>query len=563
MKQSISLPYIEVGRAREFLIGSIIISIFCLALIVRERLGITNFFSVPIFRHLLIAHDYAGSLIAFAILAIAFLLRGTGPVLPVVRMLGRHPVIVAALAFVMFSAGSLLAYHNHPLSLDEYTPYLQSEAFAAGRLTGHFPLPLIEWLMPFPFRNNFLASSPATGDVATFYMPGFALLLAPFTFMGIPWACNPTLGALSLLTLHRLAVTLTDSKEAGGWAMLFALGSPAFSVNAMSYYSMTAHLLFNAGFTLLLLKPTVTRALIAGLVGGFALVLHNPFPHVVYAAPWIAWLLLRRDFRCLGALMMGYLPIALVLGAGWIWFTVGLQSTGRIQEAASAGTAVSGSAWTTWLSVVERTVRLPDASIVQARIAGAVKLWVWAVPGLPLLAWFGFLASKEDVRYRLLLASAVITLLGYFFIPFDQGHGWGYRYFHSAWGILPVLGAVAVIRNQDTEASGAVLVRIAGYAALGSLLFATALRVSQVDAFIDRHLSQVPRPVGDHAQVVFVNIRCGYYTVDLVQNHARLQRKVLMMVSHGPERNAEMAQRLSPAARQVAKEGCGELWLLE
>ena len=47
------------------------------------------------------------------------------------------------------------------------------------------------------------------------------------------------------------------------------------------------------------------------------------------------------------------------------------------------------------------------------------------------------------------------------------------------------------------------------------------------------------------------------------QNHPLLKGRALMMVSHGPERNAEMARRLSPHARLVARHGCGELWLLE
>jgi len=63
--------------------------------------------------------------------------------------------------------------------------------------------------------------------------------------------------------------------------------------------------------------------------------------------------------------------------------------------------------------------------------------------------------------------------------------------------------------------------------------------------------------------VVFVDMRCGYYTVDLIQNHPLLQRKRLMMMSHGLERNAEMARQLAPVARQTDKMGCGELWLLE
>jgi len=558
MKQSIAVPATELGAAREFIIGSVVISVLCLAFIIRERLGITDFFSVPIFRHLLIAHDYVGALLTVAILAGAFILRRTEPVIDFVRLLGRHPVFVAMSAFVMFSVGALLAYNNHPLSLDEYSPYLQSEAFAAGQLTGAFPPALVDWLIPFGAGNAFLGASGETGKVASYYMPGFALLLTPFTFLGVPWACNPALGAVSLLALHRLAKELIDSEEAGGWAMLFALASPAFSVNAMSYYSMAAHLLFNALYTLLIWRSTPAKSLAAGLVGGFALVLHNPFPHLLYAAPWIIWLVMRREWHCLTALVAGYLPFSVGLGAGWVMLTASIHSA---PEAASVGG--KGSDALGWLGHVSRVLHLPSADMVSARILGTVKLWVWAVPGLPLLAWFGFLASKHDSRCRLLFASAVVTWLGYFFIPFDQGHGWGYRYFHSAWGIVPVLGAAAIVKSNSKEAGSVGLIRIAGYAAIGSLLFATALRAYQVDTFMERHLSQIPQPIGKSAQIIFVDIKCGYYTTDLVQNHAVLKHKVFMMVSRGPEQNAQLAKRLSPLARLHARYGCGELWLLE
>jgi hypothetical protein len=340
--------------------------------------------------------------------------------------------------------------------------------------------------------------------------------------------------------------------------MLFALASPAFSINAMSYYSMAAHLLFNALYTLLIWRPTPARSFAAGLVGGFALVLHNPFPHLLYAAPWVIWLVMRREWRCLTALIAGYLPFSVGLGAGWVMLTASIHSAA---EAASVGG--KGSDALGWLGHVSRVLQLPSADMVSARILGTVKLWVWAVPGLPLLAWLGFLAGKHDSRCRLLLASAVVTWLGYFFIPFDQGHGWGYRYFHSAWGVLAVLGAVAVLDSMKSEVADATLARMAGYAALGSLVLATTLRLAQVDGFIERHLGQIPAAsAAGSKQVIFVDIRCGYYTVDLVQNHPLLQRDLLMMMSHGPEKDAQMARRLSSAAQKIAKKGCGEMWLL-
>ncbi|OGA54317.1 MAG: hypothetical protein A3G25_09915 [Betaproteobacteria bacterium RIFCSPLOWO2_12_FULL_63_13] len=547
---------------RPFFLGSVVVTIFCLGFIVRHGLGVTDPYSVPIFWHLLIDQDYWAALLIVLLLGVALLPRNNGPTMAVVRAFAMHPNIVAAVAFVALSAGAVFAYHDYPLSMDEYSVRFQSEIFAAGKLRGHYPRELLDWLIPGPFQKSFLIVSRPTGEVVSYFMPGFALLLAPFAFLGIPWACNPAIGALSLVAVHRLAREICASEEAGGWAILFALASPAFSINAMSYYSMSANLLFSVVYTLLLLRPIPGRALAAGLLGGYALAMHSPPPHMLYAAPWIIWLLIRRDLRCLVALALGYMLFAGALGVGWLQLLGDLRSSGAAHTAASS-TAATGPYALRWLAGIGRIVSLPDANTVLARVGGLVKLWVWAVPGLPLLAWFGFVSARADPRYRLLLASAITTFFGYWLIHADQGHGWGYRYFHTAWGVLAVLAAAAMIRVPAKCSDGPRLVALVGVVALGSLLFSTSLRVMQVNAFIERHLGQVPLADLSKAQVAFIDTSQGYYTIDMMQNYPGLKSKVLFMVSHGPRENSEMAHRLYPAARRAAVGAWGELWLLE
>src|SRR5215471_1592909 len=108
-----------------------------------------------------------------------------------------------------------------------------------------FPPDLVARLIPSIYLNQFIYGSLHTGQVASAYWPGFALLLTPFSFIGAPWACNPLLASLALVLMARLAVRLSGEQQAGGWAMLLALGSPGFTGMAISYFSMTAHLLFN------------------------------------------------------------------------------------------------------------------------------------------------------------------------------------------------------------------------------------------------------------------------------------------------------------------------------
>ncbi|MFN2166903.1 MAG: hypothetical protein ACK2U9_11670, partial [Anaerolineae bacterium] len=137
--------------------------------------------------------------------------------------------------------------------------------------------------------------------------------------LGVPWLLNPLLGAGSLLLVWRLTRDLVADRSAPGWALLLALASPQFTVNAISFYSMPAHLFFNLLFLWLLLRRGWRTALGAGVVGSVALTLHNPVPHLVFAPPWILWLCLeRRAWRRGLALLAGYLPLSVVLGIGWL-----------------------------------------------------------------------------------------------------------------------------------------------------------------------------------------------------------------------------------------------------
>ena len=154
--------------------------------------------------------------------------------------------------------------------------------------------------------------------------------MAPFTLVGMPWACNPVLSALTLLVVHRLALYMFEDTEAAGLALLLTVASPVFFGIGISYYSMPAHLLANSLYALLLVRPTPAKAFAAGIVGSIALSLHNPVPHMLFAVPWLIWIATRQGgVRLLAALCAGYLPLCLLLGVGWFEFSTHLQLKGR------------------------------------------------------------------------------------------------------------------------------------------------------------------------------------------------------------------------------------------
>lgn len=490
-----------------------------------------------IFWHLLVIHDLPAAWLMVGMLVFGYWFgtwrSGDGAwVEQLLLVLDHQRYVIAFVLWVALCAGTVWVYRNHPLCMDEYAAVFQAKVFAAGAMHGQFPPDLLDNLVPPRFQNQFLMVNTNNGAVFSAYWPGYSLLLAPFVWAGMPWACNPTLVVASFLLIGRIARDLIASPLAAGWALLFALASPAFVANGITYYSMPAHLLFNLGFAWLLLAPSPMRLFLAGLVGGFALSLHNPFPHTVFAVPWILWLATRRGqrLRNIAWLFAGYLPIVLLLVGGWsLWqhYTLhdGAQATALVQAVNNIPPTILERA----IGLLRRFMGVfswPDVFIVFDRLGGLAKLWLWASPLLLLLAWWGGRGEKQP-GLRLLGASALLTYFAYFAIPFDQGHGWGYRYFHSAWGVLPVLGALGVIKLAALE--GSRVSRQMALLALMSLVTANALRFVQMDDFMESHLAQFPPRVEAERRVVLHNGK-GFYALDLIQNDPWLRGEEIVFL---------------------------------
>jgi hypothetical protein len=518
----------------------------------------------PIFWYLLSAYDAHGNLLLLAIAVAAFLLRRHPAAIALVRVAGDHPWRIAAAALLLSCAGALTVYRSYPLSMDEYVAVFQAQAFAGGSLSGRFPPELLDRLLPrFP-EGYFFIASRATGEVSGSYWPGFALLVAPFAWLGIPWAANPVISALTLPALHRLTLSISGSREAAGWAVLLTLASPVFIVSALSYYSMPAHLLCNLLYALLLLQPTAGRALLAGLVGGLALTLHNPAPHLLFSVAIIVWLLVRRTpLPVFAALLAGYLPVVALLGYGW---SQHLQQLSALAAAPASAGALPGaapaappSALSRFAAIVSSALVFPTPKILEARLAGLSKAWDWGAAGLMVFAAYGYAAARALSEVKLLAAALALTFFGYFLVPLDQGHGWGYRYLHPAWFVLPVFAGFALSRLQDAEFRN-----MAGWAVVLSLVLANGLRLAQVDGFIGRHLSLVPplaRPSDPaKAEILFIDPAAGSYTRDMVHNDPFLREPRMTMVYDGPQKTAALMAQRFPAYTRSAQGKWGELW---
>lgn len=535
-------------KARNLVVLGVLAGALCIVFI----LLYTGFPQVPerryIFDYLLRTQDLpaAALVISIAIAAAWPPLARAG--LALVEAIGRKPWTTALITFLVLCAGQLLVARHHALAGDEHLVLLQAKAFAAGRLTAQFPPELVSWVVPEPYVNRWLYASPQTGAVVSVYWPGFALLLAPFALLGIPWACNALLASGALLLIGRLAARLTGAPQAAGWAMLLSLASPTFSGMALGYFSMTAHLFFNLLYVWALLER---RLLLAGMLGSFALVLHNPWPHFLFAVPWIAWIAWHDGRRAVLRLVAGYLPLALIIGVGW-WLLM-RKVQGELWFAPPGGDLLFY-----WQLQLTRVFTFPDGATLAHRAAEVVKLWLWSVPGLPALMVAGWWLTRREVPLRLLGLSLAATLAGYLMVWFDQGYGWGVRYLHPALAALPILGAAAIVIVQSEA-----LRRYAAAAALLSLALATPFRWAQVESFMREHLARRPPLENGVRQVVFVTPDYQYYTQDFVQNDPFLRAPVIFLVSRGRTADEKLLRERFPGARLAHEGAYGHVWRLE
>jgi hypothetical protein len=144
----------------------------------------------------------------------------------ILRFIETHPRRTAAGTTMFLCAGTVFVYHNHPLAMDEYAAVFQSQVFASGHVSAVVPAGLIDWLVPAPFQNYFLNVSHVTGRLASAYWPSFSLMMTPFTWLGIRWACNPLISGLTVIAIHRVARTLSADRDMAGRAVLLTIASP-------------------------------------------------------------------------------------------------------------------------------------------------------------------------------------------------------------------------------------------------------------------------------------------------------------------------------------------------
>ncbi len=446
----------------------------------------------------------------------------------------RHTYLVIALfALAVLVVGTVIVVGVTPISADEEVPLFQARLFAEFQIIAHYPTGLLDAMIPHGDQQAFVLVSP-DGRAMSAYFPGWALLMTPFVWLGAPWLLGPVMGAAAVYLIGRLTELLTNGRSAV-IAVLLTLTSGSFLLTSMTLLPACGHLTLSMLFVWLLLRGGTRDYFLAGLVGGLALSLNNPFPHAAFALPWLLWLLVdpaqRRHLVPLG---LGYAP-GLVVIVGWALLQTSL---------ATPAIAASGGFWSSKLPLL---VSLPSLSSFGLRFLELLSAWSWSAPGVLLLAVVGWWQTRDNIALRLLGLSFVSTVLLYTLYPANQGPGYGARYFNVAWAGLPILAAVALSSVQRDAVCRFVL-----SAALVGLLFVVPWQLLYSHGLNTWRAAPLEALSGPGVDLYFVDFSRGGDAETVLANDLS-HRTELVLVSQGPDIDQSIVDRYFPGARLVTR----------
>jgi hypothetical protein len=435
-----------------------------------------------------------------------------------VRMLGllewkSLPAMIALGVLMATCIGRFAVYQNFDLCIDEYL-----NDFEVGILNQHHLVATVpeEWrdyqsALKVPYENyNANAGSWTSG-----FLPGFASFDCLFSKWGLSWALTPTLAALSVLLLARVARrTFPDQAVlAGNIAVLLLALSPQFLAMAMTKFAWTAHLCGTLLWVWLFIHPNRLVFLLTPLLGALLIGLHQPHVHPLVAAPFVLRLLYSRQWKVFGWFLFWY------LAGAWGWY----QVFSLLRPAAFA----SGGDLNNFLPTTAFSILPVLLSLIFATFH-AITLFAWTTPVLvPFLGIFLLTWKNQPPIVRDGFLGAGLTFFFYLFFPHPQGHGWGFRYLHAAYGLLALAaagGALTLCREGWNSQVGKALLASVVF----SLLVQIPYRIHEIRAMV-RPLALTWNYISSQpTDFVIIKTSDFWYSWDLIRNDPWLLKKPLV-----------------------------------
>ncbi|HEY2714352.1 MAG TPA: hypothetical protein VGI60_17715 [Chthoniobacterales bacterium] len=405
---------------------------------------------------------------------------------------------IAAGVFAIAALGTEFVCHNYALSADEFMTNFQAQIFLRGEVTAEVPakwLPALRVIKP-----TYVDYLPAKHAWKATYLPVYAAMRALFQSVYLQSFLNPFLAALTVLVLYATARNIWPNERQNALLAVFLLtGSAQFLVMAMTEYSMPAHLALNTIWLWLYSQPDRRRFYLAPVVGLLAIGLHQPIVHALFVAPFLLRLVWQRRWRPVVIFGIIY-SLGCTFWCAW-----------RLHYATPAGQDIG-----TFLHFI-------NFKMIAIQPMDLLLVLGWSCLATPLLFVLGL---RRIFRERPILQDAAFSCLltfgFYYFFYLDQGHGWGYRYFHGTLSCL-VLVAVAGWESLGEKVGSRRARNFLGLGVAISLLFALPLRCYEVETFV-RPFARASHMIHScDAQVVGLNPLDGWYSADLIRNDPFLE----------------------------------------
>lgn len=438
--------------------------------------------------------------------------------------------IVALVLIPLLWVGTHLIMLDYPLTRDEHMVVFDGANFAAGRLG--FALPE-EWTgFGEPLVPNFLITADGWKAMASAYLPINAMMRTGFGTFADPALMNPILVAVGLVVLWGLARRIFPDNNRAVWiVMLTYLLSAQVMTNAMTNYAMTGHLVFNIIWLSLFLRGGALGHAGAILVGFFALGLHQPVFHPLFAGPILLGLLWQRRFGLFATYAVIYAAALLF----WFSYPVLVVDSLGLERAASGSAAGAGGFF------AERVLPLLriDEIMIPLMLVNILRAIAWnAAYLLPLFLIAALGWKKLDALGKQLLAGVLLTIVAIAILLPYQGHGWGYRYIHALLGPLCLLagyGWKLLPEAQKPAAQGGIIAL-----ALVSVL-ALPFQWWSAHRFIEPHVKLYEVLKTQETDFVLVDSEMPSHAVDDVRNLPDLSNRPLLFSSREMD-GAQMAE---------------------
>jgi hypothetical protein len=424
--------------------------------------------------------------------------------------------IAAALVLVVAAAGTRIVFRSYPFAMDEFAADFQAKIFARGALEA----PVAEeWRhYVYPLQPIFIEYRPATHAWSQTYLPVYAGIRAGLRKAGLDSWTNPILAAVAILLIASLARRLFpgDPTRVAAAVLLLATSSQFLFMSMSVAYAMPAHLALNLLWLRLYLEASEAGSWWrVGALGAITLGLHNPFPHFLFAAPFVLRLLREKRFAAFAQMATFYAAGA----AGWWWWL------SRANPYAASGR-------------IGDLFALPhDHGLLQTM--NLAVLFSWQAPLVVLLFLAAVLQWKKlDVVGRDLALGVAATFAFYALVPVGQIHGWGYRFTYAVLGSVVLVGLFGLPRIESLPLPA--LRPVLLFSCLVALV-QIPVRAMQVRGFVGPFARASAYVQGLGRTAVVLDSSKGWFVQDLVRNDPFLE--------HDPK--VFLAERFSAEARDL------------